>query len=371
MPEGKGVMGCARAFLVLVHRLWCMNKRVTMKDIAKAAGVTTATVSYALRGFQRISDETRARVAETARRLGYRPDAKLTEMMRYLRRDEKNEITGAIAALDLTGQADGLSREGGYSSAVFTHARAYAETLGYHLEAHPAEPSQDSLLKVTQVLRNRGIHGVLIPHFPPGLDELPIDWAGFVPVCVSYPGLASPFDHVSHHHFQGMQLALREAAMRGYRRPGFACSKARSELALRMWLGGLDDAARDGQMEPVTPLFGGDSSPRELLDWYGREQPDVVLGVGGTPKQHLEDAGLRIPEDCGYINLSWHSRHPEISGVDQRTELVAQAAVNLLTGALQRNSYGLPEGPRHVMIEGVWHEGASLRSSVAIDAPAV
>jgi DNA-binding LacI/PurR family transcriptional regulator len=48
---------------------------VTIKDIARAAGVSHTTVSRALRGSPAISDETTARIRQLAREMGYTPSA--------------------------------------------------------------------------------------------------------------------------------------------------------------------------------------------------------------------------------------------------------------------------------------------------------
>jgi len=50
------------------------KKRVTILDIAKAVGVTDGTVSRALSNDPRVRPETRERVTEAARALGYRPN---------------------------------------------------------------------------------------------------------------------------------------------------------------------------------------------------------------------------------------------------------------------------------------------------------
>lgn len=47
---------------------------VTIRDVAREAGVSVATVSHALTGYTDISVKTRQKIQETARRLGYQPN---------------------------------------------------------------------------------------------------------------------------------------------------------------------------------------------------------------------------------------------------------------------------------------------------------
>ncbi len=58
-----------------VHGRVRMSRRVTMKDVAAAVGVSTATVSRALQGDPAISLATRLAVADVAQRVQYRPSA--------------------------------------------------------------------------------------------------------------------------------------------------------------------------------------------------------------------------------------------------------------------------------------------------------
>src|SRR5580658_8802827 len=57
------------------HDEVAMTKPVTIKDVAAAAGVSTATVSRVLTGDTAISATRRAEVLSTARRMHYRPSA--------------------------------------------------------------------------------------------------------------------------------------------------------------------------------------------------------------------------------------------------------------------------------------------------------
>ena len=59
-----------------------MQVRVTAFDVAQRAGVTQPTVSRALSGSPKVSDETRARVIEAARELGYVINQNATRLRR-------------------------------------------------------------------------------------------------------------------------------------------------------------------------------------------------------------------------------------------------------------------------------------------------
>jgi DNA-binding LacI/PurR family transcriptional regulator len=50
------------------------NRRVSIKDVAREAGVSVTTVSHALNDKGRLNDQTRHHVREVASRLGYRPN---------------------------------------------------------------------------------------------------------------------------------------------------------------------------------------------------------------------------------------------------------------------------------------------------------
>lgn len=51
------------------------NRRATIRDVARAAGVSPATVSQALNGGRPVAEATRARIGEVIAQLGYRPNA--------------------------------------------------------------------------------------------------------------------------------------------------------------------------------------------------------------------------------------------------------------------------------------------------------
>lgn len=62
-----------------------MASGITLRTIAKAAGVTPTTVSLALRHHPRISAPTGERIRSLARSLGYRPNAEISRIMSRIR----------------------------------------------------------------------------------------------------------------------------------------------------------------------------------------------------------------------------------------------------------------------------------------------
>ena len=68
-----------------------MTGRVSIRDVAREAGVSVTTVSHALNGKGRLNPETRSRVQEVADRLGYRPNPAARSLV--------SGRTGLIAAI--------------------------------------------------------------------------------------------------------------------------------------------------------------------------------------------------------------------------------------------------------------------------------
>ena len=92
-------------------------ERVTQKDLAQELGLTTATVSMALRGHPRISGETIARVKEAAQRLGYRENPLLSQLMTTLQQQKTSTYTESIALL--TAYTDPEMKDTPYLRALF------------------------------------------------------------------------------------------------------------------------------------------------------------------------------------------------------------------------------------------------------------
>jgi DNA-binding LacI/PurR family transcriptional regulator len=125
------------------------SRRVTIREVARAVGVSAATVSVVLNGHDRavgIREATRAAVVEASERLGYRAN----EAARSLRRKRSNVISLLVQDLANPCFVD-----------IAVAARAAAEVRGYEVNVVSAG-AVDAELRALDRLRGDGSDGVIV-----------------------------------------------------------------------------------------------------------------------------------------------------------------------------------------------------------------
>lgn len=133
---------------------------VTIRQVADHAGVSVATASYALRNDSRISTATRQRVLASAHTLGYRPNPRVAGLMAHIRgahprtRPERIAFVWMQTPPEFVGHNTFLQR---YRDGT----RRRAEQLGYALDEFWTDAQGMNQRRLTQVLRARGIVGVV------------------------------------------------------------------------------------------------------------------------------------------------------------------------------------------------------------------
>ncbi|MDZ7288527.1 MAG: LacI family transcriptional regulator [candidate division KSB1 bacterium] len=124
--------------------------RVTIKEVAQKAGVSTATVSRVLNNVGPVDDDTRRRVREAARELHYIPNA--------VGRSLSTKRTDAIGLLlpDLHGE---------FFSEVIRGADETAQQNRFHLLVSSSHSNREEIEAALQVMRGR-VDGLIImsPH---------------------------------------------------------------------------------------------------------------------------------------------------------------------------------------------------------------
>lgn len=125
--------------------------RSTLKDVAKLAGVSSATVSYVLSGKRSISEETKQKVMEAISQLDYVPnlDARSLSM-----RDSK--LIGVV--VPQTEPGDRLMFQNSFYSEVLGSIEYYARLHGYHILISATDANESYLT----LAKKRNLDGIIV-----------------------------------------------------------------------------------------------------------------------------------------------------------------------------------------------------------------
>lgn len=160
-----------------------MNKAVTINDVALHAGVSVSTASKALCGKGRMGDDTRTRIIEVAKTLGYKPNRAAQALSRK---------TVNIAALlpDSPKQVQSILREG--LEDAFRDLASF--NLSYQIHEYPETPE---LTEVRELIKSlSGQIDALIIEGDASLADAVSSYHPGIPVITLVTG-AEPFNAVT------------------------------------------------------------------------------------------------------------------------------------------------------------------------------
>ncbi|GAA2358170.1 LacI family transcriptional regulator [Catellatospora methionotrophica] len=287
-------------------------QRVTIRDVASVAGVSTATVSKVLNDRPDVGPEVRQRVLDTIARLGYRPNA----VARGLRARHTDTI--AILTDDL---------EGIFTNALMRGVEDAASAYDVSVLLANSYGDPDRERKHLRRLLDRQMDGLIImsgnrvrPRSGPALP-LPA-----TPYVFLYEYAATePVPSILPDDRGGAVLAAQHLLDIGRRRIGFINGPASWEATADR-LDGLTAtlAAAGAPLRPALIRHAASWSPQdgyalatELLD--APEPPDAIFGASDDlatgALAAIHERGLRIPEDVAVVgfddrSLAVHQRPP-------------------------------------------------------------
>jgi len=361
-----------------------MKERVTLRMIAEKAGVHYSTVSLALNNHPSIPTTTRERVQKLAKKMGYRPDPMLAALVSYRSERIKQNSPSVLAWVDnWPGEESPRNR----FAILWESACRRAESFGWQLEEFRLAHLDMTPLKFSRMLRTRNIEGVLVAPMPGESGTLTLEWPWFSAVTVSHT-LTSPRLHrVMPHQMHNMQLLMEKLYATGCRRPGLVLERTVNERTHHYWRAAFLDAQwLLPEADRLPPLIRGSESPEELMEWQARHRPDVI--VANRPvavAAALEAAGIRVPTDVGVATPAlWPGERTttfqqpegeppkprkgkparaglEITGVDECYDSIGAAAIESIVAMIHRHENGVPAVPKHILIEGAWQRGGTVR----------
>lgn len=261
----------------------------TIKDVARLAGVSVATVSRALNGAENVLPDTRQRILDAARELRYAPSGAARSLI-----TRKTDTIGALLP-DLHGE---------FFSELIRGIDQAARARGLHLLL---SSSHDDATEAAAALRamNGRVDGLVVmsphadddflaQHLPPNL-----------PAVLLNSGARRPSQRVfAVDNFGGAREMTEHLVRSGRRRIAFlggpqANFEARERE--RGYRAGLGRSAKPWVLDGDFSEAGGQRAAAQLLALPAAERPDAVFAANDIMAIGLLGAlladGVRVPED--------------------------------------------------------------------------
>lgn len=336
----------------------------SLQTLADVLGVSRATVSRALRNSPLVNAELRKKIHRTAKKIGYRFDPKLTELMSYLRRGRSQGDAETMALVFSRGYEE-FRRMGAAVLPMTGGLRRRATELGFRLETFHLADYNYQAESLSRVLWNRGIRGVVVGSLRPEEANFQLDWGRFSAVSTSF-SLEKPYLHrICHFHFHSLRQTYERLLKLGYRRIGMALDSKADRVSDHNWTAGyLFEKYRHTSQKRIEPFVNYDGvEEQKLRKWIDTSKPEAIIVPGnGTPYLlALQNLGYDVPRDIGVAALGVRREHKEMSGIDQRSEQLGRVAASVLASLIVQNEVGIPNVPVTHQVEGVWCPGKTLR----------
>ncbi len=310
----------------------------TIKDVARVANVSIATVSRVVNKGPKVSDKTRERVLQVMQELGYSPNINARDLV-----TQKNTTIGVVIP-DLSDP---------FFASLASGVDKIARDNNMQLLLSTALLTEESEREAINLLIERRCQAIIIHSKMLKDDEL-------ISLCKRVPGLVlidRLIDEISHKciwidNEEGGKLAARHLLALGHTE--FACINSNYLIDdPKLRFKGFEQALLDEHLkiddalhikaEPT--LLGGELATKELLS-IGINNVSAIfvyndamaIGVIST----LEDQGIHVPEHISIIGfddvlLSRYSR-PKLSTLNYPIQQMAQQAALLSLDLIDKQS---------------------------------
>lgn len=337
-------------------------RAVTQRDIARALGISNATVSLALRDSELLPRARCEEVQAAARSMGYQANVAAAELACYKSSSRVAPTRTALAWLDIR-RSSAKKKSGRASDACRDGVKSAASHLGYHFEE--VVVNGESPRRLHRKFQKTGIRGILLPTAPPSSEWETFPWEDYAMVRFGRSS-AKPLCHgVDHDHVANAMLAFTKMRERGYKRIGLLSSGAASTRAsdLQNNLGVLiareQMAGSRGMPLCVLNPLAEPNPSRSLVKWVRANELDGIVTDLPDSAEMLAAGGLRIPEDLG-LAFTHASRIPGAAGVLQSPVEIGKAALSLLSFLITCFDRETPGSPRQLLVTGQWVDGGTL-----------
>lgn len=314
------------------------KRRITQRDIARAAGVDVSTVSLALGNHPRIPASTRERILSLAAQVGYIPDPALSGLAAH-RWQGRRDYRGLTLALALDARDHKEKEWRLYASG----ARQRAGAIGYGISDFEIT-RYPSPRRFWQVVHQRGIRGVI---FIQSRQVFPQEFMATALVPSVHCGFLHPVeaDVVMPNLEAAVRLAWRQTAQPG-QRVAFYLPAEETLYSDQILLGTALTISRANPRQ--ARVFDGQAaSVGRMLAW----KPRHIITINAAQATELSLAGFS--SGCEFHPLNQLTRD-STSGIDLQMEKVGAAAVDFLELKIRRYPLAHDHARQTLMIDPIW-----------------
>ncbi len=309
---------------------------VTIKDVAKAAGVSIATVSAVINGNVQVSPKRSEAVQNAITSLGYAPHGPA----RSLRRG-KSQAIGVIVG-DITNP---------FFTSLIRVVEQRASGAGYFIMVANSNDDTDKEINLLKLFREQRVAGVLLA--PAGDDK---DYAAGLQSLIDVPVVLvdrqlpiAPFDTVIVNNLKAAHMVTDYLVRLNHRRIAIVIGKQHLWTTEQRFAGYREGLKAAG-IEPDIELecladSRADAAYRAVQKLLVMPNPPTAIFAANNMMmlgaiEAVIDMGFRCPEDisiAGIDDLPWHSAiRPKLTTVSQPIDLLGTRALDML---LERIGY--------------------------------
>jgi len=274
-----------------------VRKHVTLFDICRKAGVSSATVSRVINNSPLVQEQTRQRVQKAIRALGYRP-SHAARMLARQRTDTLGVIFPDIAS--------------GFYAEVLAGIDSVADESHYHILTAFAHGAKDTQSLMARFADERRVDAAILMNvyahpdaFLRGLAK-----AGLPTVLLDQPAAGLPT--VSIDNQGGARQAVQHLVRLGHRRIAFIRGPDGNYDAAQRF-SGWRETLRAAGLDPAADLV----LPGDYSEQSGRAAAEALLRAGRLPDAIfacndamalgalavLREQGRRVPEDVALVGF--------------------------------------------------------------------
>lgn len=312
----------------------------TIKDLAKAAGVSITTISRALNGYSDVNEKTRSRIKKLAEAMSYRPNAQAQSLVL-----KKTNTIGVIMS--------GIKRshaKDAYAFEVLCGINDRSSELNYDILLFSTNPNKQLKKTYSDLCRERNVDGAILQGLrmsDPYLKEV-VNQSLFPCVLIDIPLAGEWVGHVTTDNVNGAREAVRHLFQLGHRRIAMINGYDDASVSHER-LSGYMLALQEAEI-PYDPalVYDGRFSEEggmEAIYQIIEQHPEVtavfcssdLMALGAM--RALEQIGRKIPESMsiiGYDDISIASYcSPKLTTVRQEKYDIGYQAAQLLIDMLE------------------------------------